>query len=125
MEINVFDYEMPKDEQLLAHAIKYAVTVDDEMAKSFKKVISPILVYANFIAKTMDFRRKIDFPELLKLSGQAVEMCYAELARIHSLQDESVAEIAQSVETVHKIDVKTVLQNAETKFYDFLVDCCV
>lgn len=73
----------------------------------------------------MDFRRKIDFPELLKLSGQAVEMCYAELARIHSLQDESVAEIAQSVETVHKIDVKTVLQNAETKFYDFLVDCCV
>lgn len=98
-----------------------------EMAEGFTKVISPMLIYADFKAgcnKPVEYRREIDFPSLLELTKQAVEMCYTELARLNSAQDTPIPEIERGVEMVRQLNVKSILQNAEAEFYDFLVDCC-
>ncbi len=127
MKKDAFDYKLTREEQMIAHAIKYAVATDDGMAEGFAKVISPILIYADFKAghnKAVEYRREIDFPSLLELTKQAVEMCYTELARLNSVQDNPMPEVAQGVEMVRRLNVKAVLQNAEVEFYDFLVDCC-
>ncbi len=124
MKKDVFDYELTKEEQIIAHAIKYAVAVSDEMARDYKAVIGLLTIHADLDAHTVDFRREIDFPRLSALTERAVKMCYEELARINAVQDEPMQEIAQGVDMVHKIDVKGVLQNAEAEFYSFLVDCC-
>ncbi len=127
MKKDVFDYDLSREEQLLAHAIKYAMAVSDEMAEGFAKVISPMLIFTDFKAdrnKTVEYRREINFPGLLELTKQAVEMCYTELARLNSVQDTPMPEIAQGVEMVRQLNVKGILQNAGTEFYDFLVDCC-
>ena len=127
MKKDVFDYDLSREEQLIAHAIKYAVAVSGKMAEGFAKVISPMLIYADFKAgrnKQVEYRREIDFPGLLDLTKQAVEMCYTELARLNSVQDTPMPEIAQGVEMVRNLNVKSILQNADAEFYDFLVDCC-
>ncbi len=127
MKKDVFDYKLTIEEQLIAHAIKYAVAVDEEMAEGFAKVISPMLIYADFKvgrSKQVEYRREIDFLGLLELTKQAVEMCYTELVRINSVQDMPMPEVARGVEMMHKMDVKGVLQNAEADFYDFLVEFC-
>ncbi len=124
MKKDVFDYELTGEEQILAHAIKYAVAVDDDIATDFNGVISPLLIYANFIEKTVDFQREIDFPRLVELTERAVRLCYEELARINAVQDSPMEEIERGVKIVGEIDVKAILQSAETEFYDFLVDCC-
>ncbi len=127
MKKDVFDYKLTREEQLIAHAIKYAVAISDEMTEGFAKVISPLLIYADFKAgrnKQVEYRREIDFPGLLAATEKAVEMCYTELARLNSVQDTPMPEVAQGVEMVRRLNVKAVLQNAEADFYDFLVDCC-
>ncbi len=127
MKKDVFDYKLTREEQLLAHAIKYAVAVDEEMAEGFSNAISPLLIYADFKArrrKPVEYRREIDFPALTEMTKKAVEICYTELARLNSAQDTPMPEIEQGVEMVRQLNVKSILQNAGTEFYDFLVECC-
>lgn len=121
---DVFEYDFTRDEQLLVHAIKYAVAVNAELKAQPADVISPLLIYVNLIEKTVDFRCEIDFPKLVTLTEKAVEMSCAEFARINTVQGEPIPEIARGVEIVHKIDVRAVLQDAGGEFYDFLVECC-
>ncbi len=127
MKKGVFDYKLTREEQLIAHAIKYAVAVSGDMAARFADVISPLLICADFTArhrKSVEYRREIDFPGLLASTEKAVEMCYTELVRLNSVQETPMPEIAQGVEIVRNLNVKSILQNAGTEFYDFLVDCC-
>lgn len=127
MKKDVFDYKLTREEQLIAHAIKYAVAVDGEMAARFERVISPLLICTDFTtrrSKQVEYYREIDFPGLLLLTERAVEMCYTELVRLNSVQDTPMPELAQGVEMVRQLNVKGVLQNAGIEFYDFLVDLC-
>lgn len=127
MKKDVFDYELTREEQFLAHAIKYAVVMNGEMAERLNKVISSIIINAYFRAKrnrAVEHRREIDFHRLLELTKQTVEMCWTELVRINSVQDEPLPEITHGVEMFRQLNMKTVLQDAGTEFYDFLVDCC-
>ncbi len=124
MKKEIFEYELTRDEQLIAHAMQYAVATSADMKREYKAVIGLLTVHADLDKHTVDFRREIDFPRLLELTGQAVGLCCEELARINACQVRPMDDIERGAKMVRELDVKGVLQNTEAEFYDFLVDCC-
>lgn len=122
---DIFEYDLTRDEQLLVHDIKYAVTVNAELKVQFAEVIGTLLIYANVIKKALNFCREIDFSKLVTVIEKAMKICCTELARINTVQDEPMPEITLNVELLHKIDMMAVIQNAGVMFYDFLVGCCI
>ncbi len=124
MKKEIFEYELTRDEQLIAHAIQYAVATSADMKREYKAVIGLLTVHADIDKHTVDFQRVIDFPRLLELTRQAVVLCYEKLARINACQDRPMDDIERGMELIRELDVKAVLQNTEAEFYDFLVGCC-
>ncbi len=113
-----------RDEQVIIHALRYAVTTNDSARAALSQAIGLLELHVDLDAGSYDFRRQIDFSQMEAVTKAAAERCYREINWINSVQDMPMPEMKRIAGQINNMNVRKVLQTAEYEFYEVLVRLC-
>ncbi len=116
--------EKQYQEKLLTDVVAYAIEKNSEVKQQLRTVLGYRHRENQRIFRVFDTSVTVDFPRLVELTEGAVDMFCNELTRLDQYQEAYFGDFKNAKAHLKGIDVKTVLQDADTELYDDLVTLC-
>ncbi len=116
--------EKQHQEKLLTDVVAYAIEKKPEVKHQLRTVLGYQHRENQRIFRVSDTCVTVDFPRLVELTEGAVDMFCNELTRLDQYQEAYFEDFKNVKARLKRIDVKAVLQDADTELYDDLVTLC-